>query len=73
MNCFHNYEELKHADRALERDVNWLIESGSIYRAWSALLNQLWSGHVRFPKANTSRYWNNSRRQHLPGILMPQS
>ena len=26
-----NYEELKHADRALERDVNWLIESGSIY------------------------------------------
>ena len=25
------YVELKHADRALERDVNWLIESGSIY------------------------------------------
>ena len=25
-----SYVELKHADRALERDVNWLIESGSI-------------------------------------------
>ena len=60
------YVELKHADRALERDVNWLIESGSISvhgRRFS--INLDWPRQVsesehfakleQFPRAASSR------------------